>query len=143
MLTQSEADALMKMLKEVTDRPPILFPCMGTAIALHLRSDDRKEEFLVDINRKGQIRVSKCTYQERYAHVEILLRLDIDGPPHQNPDGETIPCPHLHVFREGFGTKYAVPLPTAFSDPTDLVQTLKEFLKFCNVRHVPTIQRSL
>jgi hypothetical protein len=65
--------------------------------------------------------VSKCTYQERYAVIEILLRLDIDGPPHQNPDGVDVPCPHLHVYREGYGAKWAMPLPADFTNPSDLV----------------------
>ncbi|HEY7442131.1 MAG TPA: hypothetical protein VH701_06920 [Vicinamibacterales bacterium] len=25
------------------------------------------------------------------------------GAPHRNPDDEEIPCPHLHLYREGYG----------------------------------------
>jgi hypothetical protein len=131
------------MPKQVIDTPPLRFPAHGTAALFHLKSLDGKEAFLVDVNRKGQINVSKCTYQKRYAIVEILLRLDIDGPPHENPDGVVVPCPHLHVFREGFGTKWAMPLPSDFANPADLVLTCIEFLKFCKVNPVPDIQRSL
>jgi hypothetical protein len=37
------------------------------------------------------------------------MRLDLDGPPHRNPDDEEIPWPHLHVYREGYGDKWASP----------------------------------
>ncbi|MBA3315716.1 MAG: hypothetical protein H0T47_20820 [Planctomycetaceae bacterium] len=133
----------MEMPKYVVDSQPLLFPGAGNSAVLRLKSSDEKESFLVDINRKGRIKVSKCTYQERYAVIEVLLRLDVDGPPHENPDGEEVPCPHLHVYREGHGTKWAVPLPPAFTNPSDLVRTLREFLKVCNVDHTLDIQRSL
>jgi hypothetical protein len=31
------------------------------------------------------------------------MRLDLDGPPHRNPDDQEIPCPHLHIYRAGYG----------------------------------------
>lgn len=143
MITQAEADSLMAMPKRVMDSPPLRFPPVGASALFHLKSHDSKRDFLVDVNRKGRIKVSKCTYQERYAVTEILFRLDIDGPPHRNPDGQLLPCPHLHVYREGFGTKWAIPSPPEFTTPSDLVITLREFLRYCTVDEIPDIQRSL
>jgi len=101
---------------------------------------NHKESFLVDVNRKGRIRLSKCTYQERYEVVEILLRLDVAGPPHVNPDGQEVVAPHLHVYSEGFGDKWARPAPPAFSSTENLPKTLDHFLKYCKVQEVPSIQ---
>lgn len=143
MLTQARADELRAMEKYCVDHTPIQFPSAGTASQITVKSTDERESLLVDVNRKGRIRVSKCTYQERYAVVEVLLRLDVGGPPHENPDGQEIPCPHLHVYREGFGMKWAQALPTAFTDVADLVLTLREFLSYCNVEQIPSIQRSI
>ncbi|NQU21722.1 MAG: hypothetical protein HQ567_10595 [Candidatus Nealsonbacteria bacterium] len=72
-----------------------------------------------------------------------MLRLDVDGPPHQNPDGEEMPSPHLHVYREGYGDKWAVPVPAEFTDTSDLVCTLRDFMKYCNVQECPSIQRGV
>ena len=81
---------------------------------------------------------TKCTYQERYAVVEVLVRLDLDGPPHENPDGAVLPCPHLHLYKEGFADKWAYPLPAgAFADTTNLTKTFLDFLKYCNVQNIP------
>jgi hypothetical protein len=144
MLTQTRADELIQIRKQLHDMLPINFPVGGDAIQVDAKSQDGRESFIFDVNRKGaRIRLSKCTYQERYAVVEVLLRLDVDGPPHENPDGQEVPCPHLHVYREGFGTKWAQPLPPDFTDTSDLVGTLREFLRYCKVDRVPSIQKSV
>lgn len=144
MLTQAEADQLMGLVKRFLDQSALLFPLHGEAAKWEVRSEDGRESFLIDANRKGRIKVSKCTYMERYRVTEILLRLDIDGPDHDNPDGTTVPCPHLHVYRENYEDKWAYPLPAGrFTSPSDLVTTFREFLEYCNVRDIPDIQRGL
>ena len=78
-----------------------------------------------------------------YNAIEILLRLDIDGPTHENPDGTEVACPHLHIYREGYGDKWAQPIPASFTDPTNLVLVLMEFLQYCRVQNIPVINPSL
>jgi hypothetical protein len=101
----------------------------------------------------GRIRLTKCTYQERYQTIIILIRLDLDGPPHTNPEvvnvplphltpynGQTIDCPHLHLYVEGFMDKWAIPAPNdEFLDTTNLYTTLQDFLRYCNVVVPPKI----
>lgn len=143
MLKQQEADALITMDKRFANAGIIDFPSVGDKAVFDLVSLDEREKFLADVNR-ASIRLTKCTYQERYQVVEILVRLDVDGRPHENPDGEVLPCPHLHVYREGFADKWAKPLPAdRFRDTSDLVQTFTDFLTFCHVQKAPEIQRSL
>ena len=89
----------------------------------------------MDVNR-GRIRISKCTYQNRYRKDIILLRLDIDGPEHTNPDGEILGSPHLHIYREGYHDKWAFPLPSDFSDDMELFTKFFEFLVWCNIDNV-------
>src|SRR5947209_15909681 len=102
MLSQLKAEALMTMKKELAGCTQIDFPGPWTIKQLDATSEDGQEAFVFDVNRKlgKKYKLTKCTYQERYATIEILLRLDIEGPPHDNPDGTTVPCPHLHVYRE-------------------------------------------
>lgn len=143
MLAQNEADGLIAMQKLLVERTPIAFPMATDELQIEAKSVNGRESFNFDVNRKGRLKLTKCTYQNRYAVVEILLRLDIDGPPHENPDGHVVPCPHLHVYREGYGDKWAIPAPPAFSDTADLVDTLRHFLQYANVVDIPPIQRSL
>jgi Family of unknown function (DUF6978) len=141
-LTQLEADALIAMEKHRTDETTYVFPVTG-ALTVTLQSPDRRETFLLDITR-GRIDLKKATFQNRGRQVFVLVRLDIAGPPHWNPDGEEVPCPHLHVYREGFGDKWAIPVPLPYFPRTaDLFATLDDFYRFCSVTRPPMIERGL
>lgn len=140
-LTQAEADALLAMDKHRTNDD--LHKLGALRLEIPLQSADQREYFLLDIGR-GRINLLKGTYQTRAKQVVILARVDFGGAPHRNPDGEEIPCPHLHVFREGYADKWAKPLqPEDFSDPNDTWKLLEDFLKFCNVTQAPLFEREL
>jgi len=142
MLTQKQVDCLLVLLKKLSSFNSIEFPTLGSCLILDAVDVDERESFLLDVQRKGKLKPTKCTYQKRYQSVEILLRLDIDGPTHDNPDGESVPCPHIHIYREGYADKWAYPLPAAaFPDATDLVITLTDFLKYCKINRIPSVQR--
>jgi hypothetical protein len=50
----------------------------------------------------------------------------------------------LHVYREGYGDKWAIPIPAeAFRDTRDIWVTLEDFLRYCNVTQPPNIERGL
>ncbi|MBL8963408.1 MAG: hypothetical protein KF787_00835 [Phycisphaeraceae bacterium] len=129
-------------------------PNAGEGLKFDLESLDGRMAFLIDANRPGRIKLSKATYQERYRVVDILARLDIDGPPHTNPtadspplpvlapyNGATVLCPHYHFFVEGYEAKWAVPASVVgLNESADLVLALREFMTHCGVQEVPTIQ---
>lgn len=141
-LSQVEADALIAMEKHRVDDVRVVFPITGS-LTVPLQSPDRREQFLLDIHR-GRIDLTKATYQERARQVVVLVRLDLSGPPHRNPDDVDIPCPHLHVYREGYGDKWAVPAPSIdFPRPDDLFSTLEDFLRYCRVTRPPVFERGL
>ena len=74
----------------------------------------------------------------------VLMRLDIDGPPHRNPDGEEIPCPHLHVYREGYADKWAHAAPAgSYPNTQDLFSTFLAFMKQCNIVDPPRVEKGL
>ena len=142
-ISQSEADALIAMEKRRADDRQWLFPTLGDRIAIALTSIDKRENFMLDVTR-GQIKLTKATYQNRARQAIVLLRLDLDGPPHRNPDGEEIPCPHLHIYREGFGAKWAIPAPTGkFTNTLDLFLTFEEFMSACNITERPLVEKGL
>ncbi len=156
MPSQSEADFLIKMPKKRARNENYFFPYPGSSLVIPIVSTDEIETFLIDVNR-GQIRLTKCSYQERYQGTFILVRLDVDGSPHPNPEveavplsflepynGVTLPTPHLHLYVEGFMDKWAIPAPSnKFPQTNDLFSTLEDFFRFCNVIEQPLIQRRL
>jgi len=142
-LTQAEADALIAMEKHRATEDRSDFPMGGQSLVLPLQSSDKREQFLLDLSR-GRIDLLKVTMQNRGRQVVVLVRLDLGGAPHRNPDDEEIPTPHLHVYREGFGDKWAVPVPVdRFRVTGDVWATLEDFLRFCNITQPPHIERGL
>lgn len=119
------------------------FPDLGGAVSIPLVSADRREQFTLDL-RRGRIDLTKGTFQNRARQVVVLVRLDFGGAPHRNPDGQEVGSPHLHLYREGYGDKwaYAVP-PGDFTDLASLWHTLEDFMRFCNIVEPPTIRRGL
>lgn len=142
-LTQAESDALIAMEKHRVNEDRSDFPMGGQSLALPLQSPDKREHFLLDLSR-GRIDLLKVKMQNRGRQVVVLVRLDLGGAPHRNPDGEEIPAPHLHVYREGYGDKWAIPVPAdRFTTTGDLWTTLEEFMRFCNITQPPRIERGL
>lgn len=142
-LTQDEADKLMAMEKCPVDQKDWSFPNPGESVAIPLTSRDKRENFMLDVTR-AQIKLTKATYQNRARAAIILMRLDLDGPPHRNPDGEEIPCPHLHIYREGYGDKWASTAPVAiYKNTQDLFSTFEAFMQHCNITDPPKIQEGL
>lgn len=143
-ITQVEADMLLKIAKVKMDDQVWQYPGLAGSLAIPLLSHDKRENFILDISR-SRLEVRRGKYQTRARNAITLARLDFGGPPHRNP-GETIdiPCPHLHLYREGLGSKYAVPVPLeAFPNVSDLWQTLHDFMRFCNITEPPRITRGL
>ena len=84
---------------------------------------------------------TKVTYQTRARQIIVLARLDF-GPDHRNPDGNIVGSPHLHVYREGYGDKWAYKLDDKLKDkigfdiPVDSADAknwFDSFLDFCKI----------
>ena len=142
-LTQVEADSLLGMDKRRVDDERWDFPSFGRSMSIPLVSTDRREHFLLDLYR-GKINLSKGSYQNRGRQVVILARLDFGGPPHRNPDGNELGPNHLHIYREGYGDKWAQPVPEdVFPHLEYPGRTLEDFMRFCNIVNPPDIQLGL
>jgi len=142
MLTQNEADDLISVPKRFISTSPISIS-PGEDESHELTSHDNREKFLLDVWR-GTIRLSKLKLQTRVQTIHILVRLDIDGAPHTNPDGITIGGTHLHRYREGYGDKWATAIdPQDFRDTSSIKQTFEDFLRYCNVTEAPAFQECI
>ena len=157
MLSQAQADSLRTMPKRLLTPGGIGLPSAGDRMTWEAESLDHREKFLIDANRRGKIVLHRCTYQERYRVVDILARLDVGGTLHTNPNvekvplamffdfnGITLPCPHLHVYVEGFDDRWAIPAPKKnFPNIGDLTATLESFLRYCGIAEFPPAQAAL
>lgn len=142
-LTQAEADALIALEKHRVDDRSWQAPTIGGSVCIPLVSVDRKENFLLDLH-KARIDLLRAKYQKRGRNVVVLVRIDLGGPPHRNPDDQEIATPHLHIYREGYSDKWAFPIPPEhFPNIADLSATLDDFITFCNITQPPYIEKGL
>jgi len=142
MLTQTEADALIAMVKTFV-QPTTISISPGTDQTHEMIGDDKRERFLLDLWR-GMLRLSKLKYQTRGRKVIVLVRLDIDGAPHTNPDGKRLDGTHIHIYREGYEDKWGYPIDVAeFCNPSDIQLTFEDFCRYCNVQNTPSFQGEL
>jgi hypothetical protein len=142
-LDQVTADALIALPKVRANNDVSHYPGLGGYLSLPLLSEDGHESFHLDI-RRGGIDLVKGTYQNRAMQVVVLVRLDFGGAPHRNPDDVEIPDPHLHIYREGYGDKWAFPAPQEqFPHIQDVWITLQDFMHYCNIVNPPLIQRGI
>ena len=142
-LLQTEADALIAMEKVKVDNNEYEYPSLGGRITVPIASRNKRENFLLDISRM-KIDLLKGSYQNRAFQIIVLVRLDFGGQPHRNPDGQEIHSPHIHVYREGYGDKWAFTVPrNIFVNMNDLWQTLQDFMKYCKIVEQPNIVKGL
>lgn len=140
-MTKAEFDELHKIKKYLeVDESGIIWPARGKKLIIPCYSLDDKEQFEININT-SKIKIEKVTYQQLYCDKTILYRIDNDGPRHQNPDGEFIDCPHIHIYKDGYGDKWAYPLAEYIStNSNDILVLFKSFLSYINVIDVPNIK---
>ncbi len=155
-ITQQEADFFFGMEKYPENNREYQFPNSGGKLILSFTSADKHEKFLFDIYR-GSIKITKVVYQNRVRKAYILRRSDFDGAPHLNPEveavplqllephnGKEIPSPHIHLYVEGFGEKWAVPAELLLPiSGKDIYEIMEEFFRYCNVKQLPKITKTL
>jgi hypothetical protein len=138
MLSQAEANRLLDLPKYLEFPTSVSVPQCGRQREASAVSENGRERFTFDIYR-GSVSVSKCSYQNRYRKEVRLLRLDLGGSTHLNPDNTHIICPHLHIYKEGYSDRWAYPLPASFSGDQSLVVKLIEFLRYCKVANIDEV----
>ena len=140
-IPQQIADALLALEKYCVDSGKVWKePRQGETIHIPLVSDDGSERFVLDI-AAHKIELSKQKMQTRARKAIILARLEINGSPHTNPDGEGITGSHLHIYKEGYGDKFAISLAgTPFESASNLTEYLEIFEDFCKIIDKPNIQ---
>ena len=142
-ITQEEADLLIGLPKRFESDKPIALGNVSLDYTRKLLSIDRREIFFLDVWR-GSLNLKKYKLQNRARSVEILVRVDIQGSPHKNPDGAVILCPHIHIYKEGYNDKWAYPLSEhPFRDPKNIIITFEDFAEFCNIVEYPDVQGKL
>lgn len=139
-LIQAEYDYLMAQDKAFEDSvSPIQLGPAPINWTRQINSLVNKEIFMLDFYR-GSFELSKYTLNKRYRQTVILLRYD-NGGRHTNPDGISFDGSHVHLYREGFGEKFAFPVVEVGVSNTDAMEIVfGKIMQYCNVKKIPTIE---
>jgi len=140
LLDQKEFEHLIKLKKQFKENDQLILDLTWSRDIISIES---KDTFILDYY-KGRIEIKKFTYNKRFKKVITLLRFDSFGR-HTNPDGKMFDGPHIHIYREEYGSKFAVPVKEIGIDENnfDKEKVLKKILKYCNVVDCPTIPLTL
>jgi hypothetical protein len=140
MLAQVEADQLIAISKHFIQPPPTISIPPGTDDTYELAGPGDRERFLLDVWR-GTLRLSKLKFQNRVRTAIVLVRLDVDGAPHTNPDGSFLLGTHIHLFREGYDDRWAYSVDASvFRLLSDPGTTFHDFCSYCKIESPPPIQ---
>lgn len=146
VLSQAEADTLQTIEKALTNPKQVhLPPPNGTKIhaVYYLRDNHRKDDMKLSTYH-AQKNQKKVSYRILYNSSILLVRVDTqDATPHINPDKKIIIPPyqpHIHIYREWYGDKFAYPLPNEFKDTDDIVQLFMDFLSYSNIINIDEVQ---
>ena len=137
-MTKEAAQELIQTLKELLKTGVYYLPRVGKSDHLFLRSvQSPKDRFTVYINRSSRIVENKYSLLLHYPE-EGLLRIDINGREHKNPDGSLVSCPHIHMRIKDTGAwdAYAFDLPAVFGDTEDCAATLRDYLQYCHTNNI-------
>ena len=141
-MTNEEFQKLLHLKKKFL-KDSIKLPNNGEECTFDLESQTTNDKFYLDIDRKGKIELSKFKIQNRYALTKLpLIRIDINSPPHINPDGRKTSRNHIHIYKETDNDTGNLPWAydlESFQDCHFNLQTLnfmQVFLNFCKYCHI-------
>jgi hypothetical protein len=127
VLLQHEADQQIAAAKFLVLRPHRGTTSISNAIDFRIGIDLVYQVFTTDLSRSFYMDLTrpprnpqKLKVQLRASTMEILVRLNVSGASHRNPDGTRLGGTHVHLYRQGEDDDWAYSLsPADFSNPSD------------------------
>ncbi len=148
LLDQKQADEILQIAKKFDDglkvyEIPVWQPKHTAEITYGVTPIDGDNSYGAmehTLSLKGRSKAEEDKSLSFFHRVSraFICRLDYGKyiKPHSNPDRTTIEGPHLHVYREGIGDAFALPLNEVFPDyDGDPIGLIKLFLDYCHISY--------
>ena len=135
-MTNAEFKSLLNLKKHFAEsRIDLPKPGEKPPKPFKILSDTTRDIFFLDTDRQGSITLTKKKLQERHANT-MMIRIEIDCPPHMYADGSRSSRNHIHIFDEENGNiaydlngEYG----KLFSNINDFVTVFYDFCSMCNI----------
>lgn len=137
-LSDAEARFLMETGKDFDVRVSLTI-CPRFAQAFDLRAKGTSVNLVLDMRLT---RRENFMFQLRILGLKkgVLARLDTWGPAHPNPDGKSVPTPHLHLYKQGYSDEIAYPINVSdFRDIGDMLTTYEDYCNRFNIKKRPRL----
>ena len=137
-MTNNDFLYLLNLKKHFVDNK-IDLPCPGEKATkpFKVMSNTTRDIFFLDTDRKSTITLTKQKIQERHANSNtIMIRLEIDCPPHMYSDGTLSSRNHIHIFDEKQGNiayDLSGEYGKLFSNIADFTTVFYDFCIMCNI----------
>ncbi|SDX75121.1 DUF6978 family protein [Tepidimicrobium xylanilyticum] len=145
---QELIDYLIELDKLFEDND-IVPATMGEKKSFSLTSSDSRCFFSLDMNRASRIE-AKLSMQTRYLNNnQWLIRLELNGPPHTNPDGTVTNRDHIHVIQEKDGKILNIGYnldefdELLFKHTKNINKVFRDFCQYCNIKITGNYQEIL
>lgn len=136
IITDEEYQRLMKLRKFFDTT--VQLPRVDQQKRYLLHTADGSEEFQMNIERKNVVDfcVIRSKFNKSYQK-QSIFRLEVNGRPHTNPvDYEYVGRNHIHIYKQGYGLRYAYDLENYkehFTDPENISLLFKDICVYCNI----------
>lgn len=139
-MTNKEFNILLGLPKTFS-KSPINLPIAGRTGVYNVESTLSSDRFFLDVDRSSKIELSKFKIQHRYATTKLpLVRIDINSPPHTNPDGCKLSRNHIHIYQETENDTGNLPWAYDLESidlfagiSNDFMAIFYAFCKYCNI----------
>lgn len=143
-MSNEEFEILLLLNKQFV-KSKVNLPIKGESNTFDIISKKTNDKFYLDIDRSGRIELFKLKIQTRYVLTKLpLVRVDVNSPPHLNPDGTKTSRNHIHVYRETINDTgnlpWAYDLETfgIFSSNINFFDFMQVFYRFCEYCNIET-----
>lgn len=131
-MTDDAFDSLMLLQKSFLHPKSVKLPHDKQKKVFHVSSVGTKDTFLLDCHRQGTYEM-KLMNQMRYGKDFPMVRLEINAPPHMNPDSYVTSRNHIHIYKEGYGMKWAYELSDKFPASMNMLNLFVIFCEYCGI----------
>ena len=135
-LDKEQFEYLMSLSKQFKNTTNISLPAMQSNKVYDLISSTSLNEFYLDYDRRGSLELKhKVQLRDKTYTANPLIRLEINTPPHINPDGKILSRNHIHIYHEIYGDSMAYELSDILPklNRSSPLSIFTDFCVYCNI----------
>lgn len=129
-MTDNDFNTLASMKKQFVYQKNVQVPHDKQFETYKIKSYATKDKFFLYYDRRGTYEL-KQKGQIQYKKDFSMIRMEVNAPPHINPDGSAVSRNHIHIYKEGYELRWAYELSDILKFSSNDTTPLNLFISFC------------